>query len=81
LHSSVYKTPRTVIVLQWLKRIFVPYSVAYSRTTNYETAVVDIAARYVVDGPGIKSRSRGARSLLYNRYQVFSGGKAAEAWC
>ena len=76
--SSVYKTPSTVTVLHRLKQIFVPYSVAYSRTTNNEAAVVDTATRYVLDGLGIKSRSRDPRSLLYNEYQVFSGVKQPE---
>jgi hypothetical protein len=51
---------------------------------------VDIASRYGLDGPGIESRWR-ARfsalvltgyppSLLYNRYRVFLGGKAAGVW-
>jgi hypothetical protein len=78
-HSSVYKTFGTVTVLQRLKQIFVPCSIAYSLNTNNETAVVDIATHYVLSGPGIKSGSRGPRSFLYNRYQVFSGGKAAGA--
>jgi hypothetical protein len=50
--TPVFMTPRTVTLLQQLKQIVVPYSFAYSRTTNYETAVVDIATRYVLDGPG-----------------------------
>ena len=52
---------------------------------------VGIATHYGLDGPEIESR-RGRdfrtrpgrpwvpRSPLYNRYQVFSGGKAAGAW-
>ena len=54
---------------------------------------VGIATRYGLDGPGIESRwggeifrtrpdlPWGPPSLLYNGYQVFSGGKAAGAWC
>jgi hypothetical protein len=38
--TPVFMTPMTVTALQRLKQIFVPYSVAYSRTTNNEKAVV-----------------------------------------
>ena len=53
---------------------------------------VGIATRYEQDGPGIESRWRGEifssrpdrpwgpPSLLYNRYRVIPGGKAAGAW-
>jgi hypothetical protein len=54
---------------------------------------VGIATDYGLDGPGIESRW-GARffapvqigpgahpSLMYNGYRVYSGGKAAGAWC
>ena len=54
---------------------------------------VDIATRYGLEGPGIESRCGrgeifrtrpdqpwGPHSLLYNGYQCFPGGKAAEAW-
>ena len=50
-----------------------------------------IATRYGLDGPGIESqrgeifctrpdRLLGPPSLLYNRYLVFPGGKAAGEW-
>jgi len=50
-----------------------------------------IATRYGLDGPGIESwlgeifcicpdRLWGPPSLLYNRYRIFPGGKAAGAW-
>jgi hypothetical protein len=53
---------------------------------------VGIATRYGLDGPGIESlwgeifrtlpdRPWGPPNLLYNGYRVFSGGKAAGAWC
>ena len=55
---------------------------------------VGIATRYGLDGPGIESRCGrgeifrarpdrlcGPPSLLYNGYRVFTGGKAAGAWC
>jgi hypothetical protein len=54
---------------------------------------VGIATRYGLDGPGIESRWGGGEifltlpdrpwgppSLLYNRYRLFPGGKAAGAW-
>ena len=55
-------------------------------------AGIDIATRYGLDGPGIESRGGeifrtrpdrpwGLPSPLYNDYRVFSGGKAAGAWC
>ena len=54
---------------------------------------VGIATCYGLDGPGIESRwggeifrtrpdrPWGLPSLLYSRYRVFHGGKAAGAWC
>ena len=53
---------------------------------------VGIATRYELGGPGIESRSRGdfphpsrpalgPPILLYSEYRVFTGGKAAGAWC
>ena len=52
---------------------------------------VGIATRYGLEGPGIDSRCEIFRirpdrpwalpSLMYNEYRVFTGGKAAEAWC
>ena len=53
---------------------------------------VGIATRYRLDGPGIEcrwggeifrthlDRPWGPPSLLYNRYRVFPGGKAAGTW-
>jgi hypothetical protein len=54
---------------------------------------VGMATGYGLDGPGIESqwgrgeifracpdRPWGPPNLLYNGYQVFPGGKAAEAW-
>jgi hypothetical protein len=52
---------------------------------------VGIATRYRLDGPGIESRwgeifrTRADRTwgppiILYNRYRLFPGVKAAEAW-
>jgi len=55
-------------------------------------STVGIATRYGLDGPEIESRwvgeifrtrldrPWGPPSLLYNRYRVFSGSKAAGAW-
>jgi hypothetical protein len=47
---------------------------------------VGIATDYGLDGPGNESRwatffAHVQTSLLYNGYRVFSGGKAAGAWC
>ena len=49
---------------------------------------VGIATRYGMNGPGIESWKGarfsapwGPRSLLYNGYRLFPGGKAAGAWC
>ena len=52
-------------------------------------SAVGIATRYGLDGPGIESRwgrdfpdrPWGLPSLLYSGYRVFTGGKAAGAWC
>jgi hypothetical protein len=55
-----------------------------------QDSVVGLATRYVLDGPGIKSRwgqnfhicpdrPWGQPSILYNGFGVFCGGKAAGA--
>jgi hypothetical protein len=55
-------------------------------------SAVGTATRYGLEGPEIESRwdeifrirpdlSWGPPSLLYNGYRVFTGGKAAGAWC
>jgi hypothetical protein len=46
---------------------------------------VGITTRYAIEGPGIEFRwgrdfSYQSRSVLYNSYWVFLGGKAAGAW-
>ena len=68
------------------------YSVSYLPKWMDRDSSVGIAIRYGLDGPGIESRwggeifrtrsdrPWGPPSLLYNRYRVFPGGKAAGAW-
>jgi hypothetical protein len=62
------------------------------RTRRSRDSSVSIATRYGLEGPGIESRwgeifrtypdrLRGPPSLLYNRYRLFPGVKAAGAWC
>jgi hypothetical protein len=68
------------------------YYLLYYTLTGWDSSV-GIANGYGLDGPGIESlwgggifrtrpdRPWGPPSLLYNGYRVFSGGKAAGAWC
>jgi hypothetical protein len=75
--------------LVWL--LFLAPFVIYSSELGGRDSAFGIAIRYGLDGPGIESqwgeifRSRPDRpwsppSLLYNRYRVFPGGKAAGTW-
>ena len=72
-----------VVIPNWNEYL----SICYVSTSNKWAG---IATRYGLDGPGIESQwgarfssrpaLRAPPSLLYKRYRVFSGGKAAEAW-
>jgi hypothetical protein len=67
------------------KRHYIYFYGSFNDALGGWDSVVGIATSYGLDGPGIESRSedrsQSPPSLLYNGYRVFTGYKAAGAWC
>ena len=83
--TAYLKNAVSILVPYIYKLLLVLYPYLWARIA------VSIVTRYRLDGPGSNpgggaifrtrpDRPWGPPSLLYNRYQAFSRGKAARAW-